>query len=130
MIVVDASVVTAAISEPGRLGDAATRSMRGEELAAPSVLDLEVAHAVRGRLLGGKLSSAAASVALAQLAVMRIKRVHHTGLLARVWELRQNYTAYDAAYVALAEQLSTRLLTGDARLAHAVGARCDVDLII
>jgi predicted nucleic acid-binding protein len=66
---------------------------------------------------------------LGDLGALRIERAPHAPLLARCWELRHNLTIYDAAYVALAELMVTSLLTGDARLAAAPGARCDVEVM-
>jgi predicted nucleic acid-binding protein len=68
-------------------------------------------------------------VALADLAGMRLERTLHVPLIPRIWELRDNLSTYDAAYVVLAEALDTVLLTGDGRLARAPGIQCDVELL-
>jgi len=68
-------------------------------------------------------------LALADLAALRLERAPHGPLLERCWELRENLTATDAAYVALAELTGSTLLTGDVRLANAPATRCDIELI-
>jgi predicted nucleic acid-binding protein len=70
-----------------------------------------------------------AALALTDLLAMPLQRASHRPLLARCWELRDNLTVYDAAYVALAEALPADLLTGDARLARAAGPRCHVEVL-
>ena len=66
--------------------------------------------------------------ALVDLAVMPVVRVSHTPFLSRIWDLRDNLTCYDAAYVALAETMEAPLVTADARLSRAPGIRCEVVL--
>jgi predicted nucleic acid-binding protein len=68
-----------------------------------------------------------AALALADLTAMPLRRAPHRALLGRCWELRDNLTVYDAAYVALAEALDVTLLTGDGRLARATGPRCRIE---
>lgn len=75
-----------------------------------------------------ELSERAARRGLQKLLSLKIVRVAHEPLLARCWELRRNVSAYDASYVALAEQTGATLLTRDARLAHAPGIECEVEL--
>ena len=84
---------------------------------------------IRGLVLGGKLSVDRGRIAIQALESFPIARISHRGLLERMWELRGNLTAYDAAYVALAEQLEISLVTGDIRLAGAPGIRCVVEVI-
>ncbi len=86
-------------------------------LAAPHLLDVEVAQVLRRYARAGQLDSKRGSEALQDLADMPIERYPHDFLLGRVWELRENLTAYDAVYVVLAEALDTILLTADRRLA-------------
>lgn len=126
MLVVDASVVAVALADDGRDGDHARRRLRGERLAAPELLDLEVASVLRRQLAAGRLDPRRADLALADLVDLPIRRESHRPLLARCWELRANLTAYDAAYVALAEALGVDLLTADARLAGAPGPGCRI----
>ena len=129
MIVVDASVVYAAVCEDGPDGESARRRIAGEELAAPHVVDLEVVSAMRGRVRRGALSQARALAAIRDLDDFMIDRVSGHGQLARIWELRNNLSPYDAAYVVLAELLDVVFVTADARLATAPGIRCDVEVL-
>jgi predicted nucleic acid-binding protein len=129
LIVVDASVVVCALADDGRDGERARTRLLGERLAAPEVLDLEVASVLHRLCASGALPEARAEVALNDLVQLRLDRVGHRRLIARCWELRHNLTVYDAAYVALAEALSTTLVTADTRLANAPRLPCDVDLL-
>ena len=90
-----------------------------ETLHAPELLDVEVAQVVRRYELAGDLSAERGEQMLRDLADFGIERYPHRGLLPRIWQLRRNLTAYDAAYVALAETLDASLLTRDRRLAEA-----------
>jgi len=99
-----------------------------ESLHAPHVLDLEVAQTFRRLAREQVISSERASEALGDLLLLRILRHPHSSLLPRIWHLRQNLTAYDAAYVALAENLDAVLLTRDTRLAAASGHRARVEV--
>lgn len=125
MIVVDASVLAPALGDDGADGQTARARLRGEDLAAPEIVDLEIASVWRRTLEDERR----AALALADLAELRLTRAPHLPLLARCWELRHNLTPYDAAYVALAEALDVALLTADARIAGASGVRCAVDVL-
>jgi predicted nucleic acid-binding protein len=92
-------------------------------------LDLEVASALRRLLRAGVIDEDRAKQALADLVVHPLERYPHVALLPRIWELRHNLTAHDAAYGALAEALGAVLVTADARLAGAPGLRCAVELL-
>jgi len=129
VIVVDASIVVTGLADDGTDGDRIRARLRGERLAAPHLIDLEVTSAWRRLVSTGNLDERRATLALADLDAMRIERAAHGPLLDRCWELRHNLTIYDAAYVALAELMATVLVTGDERLANAPGVSCDVDLI-
>jgi predicted nucleic acid-binding protein len=129
VIVVDSSVVAPALIDEDALGDRLRARLKGERLAAPAFIDLEVASACRGHYRAGRLSDRRAEVALADLAAMPLERAPHGPLMSRIWDLRHNLSAYDASYVALAESLDTILLTGDERLARASGIRCEVELL-
>jgi len=129
MIVVDASVVVTALGDDGPDGDQARLRLRGERLAAPHVIDLEVVSAWRRLTAAGELPPRRADLALADLRGLRLDRVPHSLLLERCWELRTNLTVYDAAYVALAELLDATLVTADSRLARAPGPRCAIEVL-
>lgn len=129
MIVVDASVIVTALADDGPDGDQARERLRGERLTAPHVIDLEVVSAWRRLTAGGELDERRARLALDDLQALRIERVRHGPLLDRCWELRDNITIYDAAYVALAELLGVTLVTTDSKLSKAPGARCEVEVL-
>ena len=129
MIVVDASVLAPALADKGAHGRVARSRLLGERLAAPQLIDLQVVSVVRRALLARRLDERRASLALRDLADLPLRRAPHRPLLPRVWELRDNVAAYDAAYVALAEVLDATLLTADARLSRAPGPRCPIELL-
>ena len=100
----------------------------GESLHAPHLLDLEVTQVLR-RLAGeGVVSEPRADQAIHDLLDLRITRYPHSIFLPRIWRLRHNLSAYDAAYVALTEKLDATLITRDARLASASGRGMSVEL--
>ncbi|MGH9000130.1 MAG: type II toxin-antitoxin system VapC family toxin [Acidimicrobiia bacterium] len=129
MIVLDASVVVTALADDGPDGDRARDRLLGERLAAPHVVDLEVASAWRRLVANGDLDERRADLALADLLALPVERVPHGPFLVRCWELRSSLTVYDAVYVAAAEILEATLLTLDRRLANAPGPRCPVELL-
>ena len=129
MIVVDASVVVTALADDGPDGDRARRRLRGERLAAPHLVDLEVASAWRRMNAAGDLGEHRADLAVTDLRALRIERVPHAALLSRCWELRRNLTVYDAAYVAVAELTEATLVTADTHLASAPGPRCVIEVL-
>lgn len=129
MLVIDASVLAVALLDDGQDGDAVRDRLRGEQLAAPALIDLEVASVWRGLARGGHLDPRRVRLALDDLQELPLQRVEHTSLLWRCWELRDNLTIYDAAYVALAEALQAPLLTGDRRLARSTGPRCTIEVV-
>lgn len=130
LAVIDASALTAfyAADDPRRDAVAA-RLAAGDALFAPAHLDAEVVSALRGMVRNSPVLRAAVPTALQHLAGFPIRRMPLAPLLQRVWELRDNVTPYDAAYVALAERLDAPLVTGDGKLSAAHGARCSFDLI-
>jgi len=103
--------------------------MAREDLAAPELIDLEVLQALRRLVRSDAMNEVRAASALFELTLTPVARLPHLPLADRVWELRDNLSAYDAAYVALAETLGAPLLTSDRRLASAPGLRCEVELI-
>ncbi|MDO5628452.1 MAG: type II toxin-antitoxin system VapC family toxin [Mobilicoccus sp.] len=125
MIVLDTSVAVA-----GLTGHPAARQiMTGGPLTAPAHIDVEVAHTLRGLVMGGKLPTAAATRLIALWRTVELERVSMAPMLPRIWELRDNLTCYDAAFVALAESLSISLVTADRRLARAPGLLCVVHVV-
>jgi predicted nucleic acid-binding protein len=100
-----------------------------EALHAPHLIDLEVAQTLRRYQAAGEMSPQRARQALVAFVQMPLERHPHWPFLARIWELRRNVTAYDAAYLALAEALGAPLLTCDCALARAPGHRAVVELI-
>lgn len=129
MKVIDASALVAALATNAPAGTLADRRLRAGPLHAPAVIDLEVLSAVRGQVLGGRMTQHEATGVLDRLRRIPLTRAAHTPLVDRIWELRHNLTAYDASYVALAEALGVPLVTGDRRLAQAPGVRCPVEVV-
>ncbi len=99
-----------------------------ESLHAPHLLDLEVAQVLRRLVREGTISAGRADEAIHDLQDLRMTRYPHCVLLSRIWQLRHNLSAYDAAYVVLAETLSATLLTRDGRLASASGHAAPIEL--
>lgn len=130
LAVVDASAVVSfyAAEDPGRARVAA-RLAAGDALFAPAHLDTEVVSALRGLSRPNPTLRAAVPEVLRHLAGFPIRRMPLAPFLQRVWELRDNLTAYDAAYIALAERLGGPLITCDGKLPGATGPRCTFDLI-
>ena len=122
MIVVDAAAAVLGLLNDGE----ARRRLAIEDLHAPHLIDSEVTHAMRAQVLRGRLESEEAWRALDRWQRLGLRRYGVVGLLARMWDLRHNLSAYDASYVALAEGLGYPLMTADARLANAPGLGCDV----
>jgi predicted nucleic acid-binding protein len=125
VIVVDASVLATALGDDGPDGGEARAHIRGQDLAAPEIIDLEVTSVWRRTLTDERR----AALAFADLADIPLRRTPHLPLLERCWALRHNLTPYGAAYVALAEMLEVPLLTADRRLARASGIRCDLKVL-
>ena len=130
MIVVDASALLEALLRTPAAEAVDRRLLRtGETPHAPHLLDVEVAQVIRRYAAMGEIDDERGRMALADLADFPVRRYPHGLLLPRVWELRNNLTAYDALYVALAEALDAPLLTRDQRLAAAAGHRARVELV-
>mgnify|MGYP002779917333 FL=1 len=123
-IVVDSSVVVAALVDAGPDGDWARAGLRGDDLAAPVHLHVEVSNVLRRAVLAGRLGEDAGTLAHRDLVDLPLTVFPFEPLADRVWQLRPAVTAYDAAFVALAEELETPLWTLDRRLAAAPGPRC------
>ncbi|MFM8636029.1 MAG: type II toxin-antitoxin system VapC family toxin [Planctomycetia bacterium] len=130
MIVLDASAALELLlraPDHPRLVDRVLRS--GETIAAPHVLDLEVAHVLRRFVMAGELTDSRARKAIKDHRALGISRYPHDVLLDRVWQMRVNCTAYDAAYLALSEALDAPLITCDMKLAGIPGASASVEVI-
>jgi predicted nucleic acid-binding protein len=117
MIVLDASVVVELLTN-GPLADSLRRDLAGRSgpFIVPHLLDVEVVSALRGLSAGQRIDSYRSGQFLAGLAALRARRYAHTPLVGRIWELRHNFTAYDAVYIALAEATDSVLYTCDAKL--------------
>ncbi len=130
MIVIDASALLEAL-----LRTPAARAVEDrlfaprQTLHAPHLLDVEVAQVIRRYAANGEIDDERGRMALADLADLPLRRYPHDFLLSRIWDLRHNLTAYDAAYVALAEALDSPLVTRDQRLAAAVGHSARIELV-
>jgi predicted nucleic acid-binding protein len=124
MIVLDASVVVELLTRERSI-DSLSRELRAgdHEFIVPHLLDLEVVSAIRRLVAGQRIDSHRSEQLLAALASLPAVRCAHTPLLGRIWELRHNFTAYDAAYVALAEATNSVLYTSDQKLCKGHGAR-------
>lgn len=101
---------------------------RHETLHAPHLLDLETAQVLRRLARQGVISARRADEAMSDLLDLRMTRYSHLVLLPRIWQLRHNFSAYDAAYIVLAEKLGAPLVTRDGRLASASGHAASIEL--
>jgi predicted nucleic acid-binding protein len=125
VIVVDASAgLTALLNDgPGR------QALASEQLHAPYLVDSEIASALRRRLVARQINAEDAWTALDAWRRLGLTRYAVHPLFDRMWELRDNLSAYDAGYVALAETLGCGLITADARLSRAPGIRCAITVV-
>jgi predicted nucleic acid-binding protein len=129
LIVVDASVLANALGDDAADGDAARAALAHQDLSAPDLVDVETAAVLRKRWLAKTMTARRFALAIDDLQMFPIVRYPALPFLRRAYELRANVTAYDATYVALAEELGCALLTADARLAAAPGIRCPVTIL-
>ncbi len=125
MLVIDASVLVDALLVAG----AARARLASANLQAPELIDAELLSVLRRLVLAEQLPEPHALQALATTQQLGLRRHSSRLLWPRAWELRTNLTAYDALYVALAEQLDATLLTADGRIARAPGLRCNVEVL-
>jgi predicted nucleic acid-binding protein len=127
VIVVESSAMVDAL-----VGDPANPNLLAlladEELHAPALLDFEVASALRGHLLGGRLDPVRLDEAVADFAAFGIERHQMTGLLRYMLDLRDNFTVYDAAYLVLAQALEAPVVSADAKLKEATRLGVKVQL--
>jgi predicted nucleic acid-binding protein len=130
LLVLDASAALAAFlgTRVNSTSIRARMAAPGESVHAPHLLDVERLHALRDLVLRGDVSRARSEEIRADFDSLRWSRYSHVAFLDRVWEPKDNLSAYDAAYVALAETLNAPLITTDARLARAPGIRAEVEV--
>jgi len=130
LIVLDASVVVEALLGTGPRSERIRRKIEEprQSLHVPHLMDIEVLHTLRRCILRGEISRRRGDEAFEDLTNVAFERYPHGPLLDRIWGLKGNLTAYDAAYVALAEALGAPLVTTDARLARAPGIRAEVEV--
>jgi predicted nucleic acid-binding protein len=129
VIVVDASVLANVVGYDGTDGDRAREAVRGHELSVPDLVDVEVVSVLRRRWLAKTMTARRFSTAIDDLSALPADRYPVLPFMPRAYDLRANVSAYDATYVALAEQLDCALLTADRRLAAAPGPRCTITVI-
>jgi predicted nucleic acid-binding protein len=130
VIVVDASALLEVLLRTSDANAAEARLFDPRRsLHAPHLLDVEVAQTIRRYAASGEIDAQRGLIALTVLAGLPLRRYPHDFLLPRIWELRNNLTAYDAAYVALAEALDAPLVTRDRRLSIASGHRARIELL-
>jgi predicted nucleic acid-binding protein len=129
VIVADASVLVLGLVDEGGAGALARERLLASDIAVPELADVEVLSVVRREVLAGRLTSERGAGALQDYTDLAVERYSHRPLMARVWELRDTVSAYDAQYVALAELLDAALVTADGRLARASGLRCPVEFL-
>lgn len=123
-LVIDASVVVAALVDDSDDGKWAVGVLQGQPLTAPHHMPIEAANILRRAALVDDISADVAALAHGDLLQLRVELFPYGPLAERCWDLRENVTIYDAAYVALAEQLEAPLVTLDRRLASSPGPRC------
>ena len=128
MIVLDASALVEVILRTPT-GAAIEQRMisSAETLHAPHLIDIEIAHVLRRYVAKGNIDAKRGREAIDDVASLSLRRYGHAGLLPRVWQMRDNLSAYDAVYVALAEVLKATLLTCDRRLASAAGRQVRIE---
>jgi predicted nucleic acid-binding protein len=129
VIVVDASVIANVVGDDGTDGDRAREVLVGQDLSVPDLVDVEVVSVLRRRWLGKTMTARRFAAAVDDLGALPADRYPVLPFMPRAYELRANVSAYDATYVALAEQLDCALATADRRLASAPGPRCAITVI-
>ena len=129
-VVIDASALADYLLGTA-VGPAVTQVIveRDADLHVPALCDVEIAAVLRRAMRAGVLSARRASDAVIDLVDLPLTRYAHAALLGRILQLRENFTASDATYVALAEELEARLLTTDARFGRAVRAHLGLDVL-
>jgi predicted nucleic acid-binding protein len=128
MLVVDTSAILNAIAAAEAAPGLVERLSDDGDLHAPHLIDVEILHALRGMAIRNEITAERAADARTDFGDTALSRYPHEALSDRIWELRHNLTAYDAAFVALAEALGAPLVTCDSRLASASGHAADIEL--
>jgi predicted nucleic acid-binding protein len=130
MIVVDASAITELLLQTSLGTLVEQRVYRIEEdVHAPQVIDVEVLSALRRLVQSGEVTAERADAAVTDLGLLRLIRHSHVDFLVRAWELRQNFTMYDAMYLALAEALDASVVTCDGPFGAAPGHAVRIEVI-
>lgn len=130
MIVIDASAVIELLLRTVCGKKVEARVLKPEEqLHAPHLIDIEIAQALRRLVQLKELTAARGKQALEDHRSLHIKRASHHDMLPRIWQLRDSITAYDSAYVTLAEALDVPLVTCDAKLARSHGHGAEIELV-
>jgi predicted nucleic acid-binding protein len=130
LIVIDASVLANVIGDDGNDGHRARQEFGlADAVAAPDLVDVETVAVLRKRWLSGTISDQRFADAVGDLEDLEFDRYPTLQFMARAYELRANVTAYDCAYVGLAEELGCELLTADERLAKAPGPCCRIRVL-
>lgn len=128
MIVVDTSAIIAALAGRPHIDELVAHLREDPDLHAPHLIDVEVLHVLRRLVASGDLQEPRAEDIRTDFRDLVITRYPHQPLADRIWQLRHNVTAYDAAFIALAEVLDVALITCDARLSRASGHRARIEL--
>ena len=128
MLVADASAIAIVVADSGPDGQRIRDRLRNESIAAPDLMRVDVVSVLRRQRSLGQLTDIEANQAVADLLALPITTYPTAPLLHRAWALRDNLTAYDACYVALAEALRCTLLTADTRLSKAPGPECSIEI--
>ncbi|MHB1876258.1 MAG: type II toxin-antitoxin system VapC family toxin, partial [Streptosporangiaceae bacterium] len=127
---IDASVLANVVGDDGADGKRARQEFRDAgDVAAPDLVDVETVAVLRKRWIAGTVSDDRFAAAVDDLAQLDVDRYPALRFMRRAYKLRANVTAYDSAYVALAEALGCELLTADSRLARASGPRCAIRVL-
>jgi predicted nucleic acid-binding protein len=130
VIVVDASAMLEFLLQTPLGARVEARLFRDEEeFHSPHLMDVEVTQGLRRLVRSGEVSATRAAEAIEDLSDLDLHRHAHLDLLTRAWQLRENVTAYDAMYVALAEALDAMVITCDSPLAKAPGHRARIEAI-
>lgn len=128
MLVIDTSAALEALAGADPPAGLIERLASDGDLHAPHLIDVEILHALRRLTLSGDMSDDRAADARTDYAELALVRYPHEPLADRIWQLRHNFTAYDAAFVALAEALASPLVTCDSGLAAARGHQARIDV--